>query len=209
MAIHKRFTRALKNSLPLDSNRTLIWHCLICGSIKNRSMMIKKHGQGFLESLVPNNINWWYSYTGWMMDVWGKWTYGTIAFLICVSRYVIWDPAHTGVWEKKRTQGAHQQTLRATIQKFNLINQYHTLFFFIFNQQLPPPLQDTGVFEKKDSGGSPTHQARIETSEQAAERWGSSRPFQAQCAVDARDVNTCWAQTERDKTFLIWIVEDS
>ena len=29
MAIQKRFTRALKNSLPLDSHRTLIWHCLI------------------------------------------------------------------------------------------------------------------------------------------------------------------------------------
>ena len=29
MAIQKRFTRALKNSLPLDSNRTLIWHCLL------------------------------------------------------------------------------------------------------------------------------------------------------------------------------------
>ena len=29
MAIQKRFPRALKNWLTLDSNRTLIWHCLI------------------------------------------------------------------------------------------------------------------------------------------------------------------------------------
>ena len=29
MAIQICFTRALKNSLPLDSNRTLIWHCLL------------------------------------------------------------------------------------------------------------------------------------------------------------------------------------
>ena len=33
MAIQKRFKRALKNSLPLDSNRTLIWHCLVCFNI--------------------------------------------------------------------------------------------------------------------------------------------------------------------------------
>ena len=29
MAIQKCFSSALKNSLPLDSNRTLIWHCLL------------------------------------------------------------------------------------------------------------------------------------------------------------------------------------
>ena len=115
-------------------------------------MMIKKHGQGFLESFVSNNINWWYSYTGWMMDVWGKWTYGTIAFLICVSRYVIWDPAYTGVWEKKRTQGAHQPTLRATIQKFNLINQYHTLFFLYSISNSPRPFKTQACLRKRTQG---------------------------------------------------------
>ena len=46
---------------------------------------------------------------------------------------------HTQAFErKKRTQGAHQPTLRATIQKFNLINQYHTLFFFYIQSATPP-----------------------------------------------------------------------
>ena len=107
---------------------------------------------------------------------------------------------HTQAFERKK--GLRGLTNQPSEQLFKnstwLTNIIHC--FFIFNQQLPPPLQDTGVFEKKDSWGSPTHQGRIETSEQAAERWGSSRPFQAQCAVDARDVNTCWAEAERDKT---------
>ena len=103
------------------------------------------------------------------LDDMREWTYGSIAYLIYVSRYVIWDPTHTQVCQRKRTQGAHQPTLRATIQKFNLINQYHTLVFVIFNQHLPPPLQDTGVLEKKGLRGL-TDPPRIETSEQAAER---------------------------------------
>ena len=56
------------------------------------------------------------------------------------------------VWEKKRTQGAHQPTLRVTIQKFNLINQYHTCFFLYSISNSPRPFKTQACLRKRTHG---------------------------------------------------------
>ena len=107
--------------------------------------MIKKHGQGFLESFVSNNINWWYSYTGWMMDVWGNWTYGTIAFLICVSRYVIWDPAFE---RKKGLRGLTNQPSEQLFKNSTWLTNIIHVFFYIQSATPPAPSRHRRVWEK-------------------------------------------------------------